>query len=89
MHLIPSVFYALKYMQVGTAWERAVGTLKAVLDAAFQGATAAAAMLTVKDFMVLVCLALGERPGPPALRLLATLRARLGPPAMPPRAGLG
>lgn len=46
--------------QVGAAWERAVGTLKGVLDAAFQGATAAPAMLTVKDFMLLVCLALGE-----------------------------
>ncbi|GAB4817780.1 hypothetical protein N2152v2_004826 [Parachlorella kessleri] len=48
--------------QVGAAWERAVAVLKGVLEGAFQGATAAAAMLTVKDFMLLVCLAL-ERSG--------------------------
>lgn len=37
-----------------------MAALKAVLEPAFRGATAAAAMLTVKDFMLLVCLALGE-----------------------------
>ncbi len=41
------------------AWDAAVAALKAVLEPAFRGATAAAAMLTVKDFILLVCLALG------------------------------
>ena len=46
--------------QVDAAWECAVAALKALLEPAFQGATAAAAMLTVKDFLLLVCPALGE-----------------------------
>ena len=45
--------------QVDAAWDAAVAALKAVLEPAFQGATAAAAMLTVKDFVLLTCLALG------------------------------
>lgn len=40
-----------------------MAALKAVLEPAFHGATAAAAMLTVKDFILLVCLALGELGG--------------------------
>ncbi|KAL4430682.1 hypothetical protein ABPG75_005938 [Micractinium tetrahymenae] len=44
--------------QVDAAWDAAVAALKAVLEPAFRGATAAAAMLTVKDFLLLVCLAL-------------------------------
>jgi hypothetical protein len=36
-----------------------VAALKSVLEPAFQGATAASAMLAVKDFILLVCLALG------------------------------
>lgn len=46
--------------QVDAAWDEAVAALKGVLGPAFSGATAAAAMLTVKDFILLVCLALGE-----------------------------
>lgn len=61
--------------QVGAAWERAVARLKSVLDDAFQGATAAAAMLTVKDFMLLVCLALGGW-GEGEERLLGRFHAR-------------
>lgn len=49
--------------QVDAAWDAAVAALKAVLEPAFRGATAAAAMLTVKDFLLLVCLALGEHSG--------------------------
>ncbi|KAL4432419.1 hypothetical protein ABPG77_001718 [Micractinium sp. CCAP 211/92] len=44
--------------QVDAAWDAAVAALKGVLEPAFRGATAAAAMLTVKDFLLLVCLAL-------------------------------
>ena len=46
--------------QVDAAWEAAVKALKGLLESAFEGATAAAAMLTVKDFMLLLCLALGH-----------------------------
>eukprot|EP00887_Chlorella_sp_A99_P005321 scaffold1.g5321.t1 len=46
--------------KVDGAWEAAVKTLKGLLESAFEGASAAAAMLTVKDFMLLVCLALGH-----------------------------
>lgn len=45
--------------QVDAAWDSAVAALKRVLDPAFSGATAAAQMLTVKDFLLLSCLALG------------------------------
>jgi hypothetical protein len=45
---------------VDACWDSAVAALKAALEPAFRGATAAAAMLTVKDFLLLVCLALGE-----------------------------
>lgn len=48
-------------LKVDAAWDAAVASLKAVLEPAFSGASAAAAMLTVKDFLLLVCLALGER----------------------------
>jgi hypothetical protein len=46
-------------LQVDAAWDAAVAALKGVLEPAFRGATAAAAMLTVKDFILLLCLALG------------------------------
>lgn len=46
-------------LQVDAAWDAAVAALKRVLEPAFRGATAAAAMLTVKDFILLLCLALG------------------------------
>ena len=46
-------------LQVDAAWDAAVAALKGVLEPAFRGATAAPAMLTVKDFILLVCLALG------------------------------
>lgn len=45
--------------QVDAAWDSAVAALKRVLEPAFSGATAAAQMLTVKDFLLLSCLALG------------------------------
>lgn len=45
--------------QVDAAWDAAVAALKRVLEPAFSGATAAAQMLTVKDFLLLSCLALG------------------------------
>ncbi|PRW58081.1 exocyst complex component SEC15A [Chlorella sorokiniana] len=44
--------------QVDAAWDAAVVALKRVLEPAFSGATAAAQMLTVKDFLLLSCLAL-------------------------------
>lgn len=46
--------------QVDAAWDAAVAALKRVLPPAFSGATAGAQMLTVKDFLLLACLALGE-----------------------------
>ncbi len=47
------------HFQVDAAWDAAVAALKRVLEPAFSGAAAAAQMLTVKDFLLLSCLALG------------------------------
>ena len=46
-------------LQLDAGWETAVACLKAVLETAFEGLASAASLLAVKDFMLLVCNALG------------------------------
>lgn len=55
----PNPLPRLGASQVDAAWDAAVAALKGALEPAFRGATAAPAMLTVKDFLLLACLALG------------------------------
>ncbi|KAK9819680.1 hypothetical protein WJX72_001042 [[Myrmecia] bisecta] len=47
-------------VQVDAGWETAVACLKGVLEASFDNITIAPAMLALKDFMMLVCSALGQ-----------------------------
>ena len=63
MHAFPATPACVRRTQpqVDAAWDTAVAALKRVLAPAFSGASAAAQMLTVKDFLLLACLALGER----------------------------
>ncbi len=46
-------------MQLGAGWEAAVACLKATLESAFESMTSAESLLAVKDFVLLVCTALG------------------------------
>ena len=45
--------------KVDAGWEVAVASIKTLLDAAFDAATSPSAMLAIKDFVLLVCSALG------------------------------
>jgi len=47
-------------LQADAGWETAVAVLKTVLNIAFDTASSAAAMLRMKDFVLLVCSALGN-----------------------------
>ena len=47
-------------VQVDAGWESAIACLKTVLEGGFETVAAAALMLAVKDFMLLVCSSLGE-----------------------------
>ena len=47
-------------MQLGAGWEAAVACLKATLESAFESMTSAESLLAVKDFVLLVCTALGS-----------------------------
>ena len=60
-------------VQVDASWESAIACLKTVLEGGFETVAAAALMLAVKDFMLLVCSSLGETP--PWLMLPSTLAA--------------
>ncbi len=46
-------------LQLGAGWEAAVACLKATLESAFESMTSAESLIAVKDFVLLVCTALG------------------------------
>ena len=46
-------------LQLGAGWEAAVACLKATLESAFESMTSAELLIAVKDFVLLVCTALG------------------------------
>lgn len=46
-------------LQLDAGWESGAATLKALLEGAFESAAAAPQLLEVKDFVLLVCSALG------------------------------
>lgn len=50
----------LEQHEVDVLWEMATSTLKSVVDSAFEDMNSAAAMLLVKDFLLLVCSALSK-----------------------------
>ena len=60
-------------VQVDAGWESAIACLKTVLEGGFETVAAAALMLAVKDFMLLVCSSLGETA--PRVMLAPTLAA--------------
>ena len=52
-------------LQLGAGWEAAVACLKATLESAFESMTSAESLIAVKDFVLLVCTALGGPSGSP------------------------
>ncbi|GMH45381.1 hypothetical protein BSKO_13338 [Bryopsis sp. KO-2023] len=63
--------------EVDALWEMATATLKSVVDSAFESMNSAAAMLLVKDFLLLVCSGLSKS-GYPAANLKEILSSNMG-----------
>lgn len=66
----------LEQEEVEALWEMATATLKSVVDNAFESMSSAAAMLLVKDFLLLVCGALSKS-GYPAANLKDILSSNM------------